>query len=161
MFKALHAYHCINLYITGLFQCNFEKDFCGMQMDPTADFEFQRRRGPTSTSMTGPNADYSSGIGKLKKQFFSNQKLSIPRFTDYDNLFWNLQTLLKEVHQKSEWYSARMYISEYVIKGCLGWYLILFEYNEHGDFMECPVLQLFHYYQTFCINDTLIRKEYI
>jgi hypothetical protein len=62
------------IHVTGLFSCNFENDVCGMQMDPTADFEFQRRRGPTSTSMTGPNADYSSGIGKLKKHFFSNQE---------------------------------------------------------------------------------------
>lgn len=66
------------IHVTGLFSCNFENDVCGMQMDPTADFEFQRRRGPTSTSMTGPNADYSSGIGKLKKHFFFQTKNNCP-----------------------------------------------------------------------------------
>ena len=65
------------IHVTGLFSCNFENDVCGMQMDPTADFEFQRRRGPTSTSMTGPNADYSSGIGKLKKRFFFKPRTTV------------------------------------------------------------------------------------
>lgn len=36
---------------------------CNYRNDPTADFEFTRTRGPTPTAMTGPNADYSSGIG--------------------------------------------------------------------------------------------------
>ncbi|XP_063406646.1 nematocyst expressed protein 6-like [Mytilus trossulus] len=49
--------------LKGLSHCNFEDDLCTYQNDPTADFEFQRRRGPTPTTMTGPNSDYSSGIG--------------------------------------------------------------------------------------------------
>lgn len=40
--------------------CNFEEEhICGYQSDSTADFNWERKRGPTETQETGPSIDVS------------------------------------------------------------------------------------------------------
>jgi len=43
--------------------CTFESGFCNMVQDGSDNFQWTRRRGPTPTSNTGPNADHTNGVG--------------------------------------------------------------------------------------------------
>ncbi|XP_053388194.1 uncharacterized protein LOC123563485 isoform X1 [Mercenaria mercenaria] len=67
-----HAYHCtidsshdIDLLGTLPLECHFHTDICSFTQDHTDDFDWVVQAGPTATSGTGPNADYSSGSGKF------------------------------------------------------------------------------------------------
>ena len=46
------------------FRCNFDRNMCGMTQDKLDDIDFERRRGSTSTSHTGPTRDHTSGRGR-------------------------------------------------------------------------------------------------
>lgn len=51
----------------GIFDCFFEEDFCLWQQDPTDQADWERTRGSTSTSDTGPTGDHTTGglLGEL------------------------------------------------------------------------------------------------
>ncbi|XP_060082176.1 meprin A subunit alpha-like [Ylistrum balloti] len=44
-------------------KCTFEFNFCEWEQDTTDDFDLERHMGPSSSGDTGPQADFSSGIG--------------------------------------------------------------------------------------------------
>lgn len=44
-------------------KCTFEFNFCQWSQDTNDDFDFERQMGDTGTPSTGPQADFSNGIG--------------------------------------------------------------------------------------------------
>ncbi|XP_066266318.1 deleted in malignant brain tumors 1 protein-like [Branchiostoma lanceolatum] len=46
-----------------IISCNFDFDDCGFTNDATADFQWTRNRGSTSSSSTGPSGDHTTGHG--------------------------------------------------------------------------------------------------
>ncbi|XP_019641852.1 PREDICTED: MAM and LDL-receptor class A domain-containing protein 1-like [Branchiostoma belcheri] len=56
--------HACGAVPTGTGDCNFESsDICGYTHDRTHDFDWQRHRGATSSSGTGPSQDHTTGTG--------------------------------------------------------------------------------------------------
>lgn len=60
-----------NLPVSGLLapalpgHCDFEADLCGYSQDKQGDdADWERRRGPTPTSYTGPRGDHTMGLGE-------------------------------------------------------------------------------------------------
>ena len=45
------------------FQCDFDKDMCGMTLDKKADIQFLSGSGSTPTRNTGPSYDHTTGQG--------------------------------------------------------------------------------------------------
>lgn len=41
--------------------CNFDANFCSWENDPDADFKWERNKGATFSSLTGPLTDHTSG----------------------------------------------------------------------------------------------------
>ncbi|XP_035695557.1 MAM and LDL-receptor class A domain-containing protein 1-like [Branchiostoma floridae] len=56
--------HACGAVPTGTGDCNFESsDICGYTHDRTHDFDWQRHRGSTLSSGTGPSQDHTTGTG--------------------------------------------------------------------------------------------------
>ncbi|CAH1274186.1 MAMDC2 [Branchiostoma lanceolatum] len=56
--------HACGAVPTGTGDCNFESaDICGYTHDRSHDFDWQRNRGSTSSSGTGPSQDHTTGSG--------------------------------------------------------------------------------------------------
>eukprot|EP00058_Branchiostoma_floridae_P021559 XP_002607049.1 hypothetical protein BRAFLDRAFT_118690 [Branchiostoma floridae] len=56
--------HACGAIPTGTGDCNFESsDICGYTHDRTHDFDWQRHRGSTLSSGTGPSQDHTTGTG--------------------------------------------------------------------------------------------------
>lgn len=45
-------------------KCTFEFNFCQWSQDTNDDFDFERQMGDTGTPSTGPQSDFSNGIGR-------------------------------------------------------------------------------------------------
>lgn len=65
-----HAYHCaidssnvLDLLGTKPVECHFHSDICNFMQDSSDQFDWVVQAGPTTTDGTGPNGDYSSGLG--------------------------------------------------------------------------------------------------
>ena len=81
-----HAYNCaidssnvVNLLGTLQLQCHFHTDICNLVQDTTDNFDWIVQAGPTATSGTGPNADYSSGSGKFALAVAQNHHGQVAR----------------------------------------------------------------------------------
>ena len=75
------------------FRCNFDRNMCGMTQDKVDDIDFERRRGSTRTSRTGPTRDHTSGRGR--SNFKNLQNHFTVQLTSSNNQRWkNDLTLL-------------------------------------------------------------------
>lgn len=81
-----HAYQCtidsshvINLLGSLPLECHFHTDTCSFTQDNTDDFDWVVQAGPTATTGTGPNADYSSGSGKFALAQAVNHHYAVAR----------------------------------------------------------------------------------
>lgn len=74
-------YHVDNsiffIQFAGAKKCDFESDFCQWTQDALNDFDFVRNNGPSQTNNTGPNHDYSNGIGKLTQYSSTSFKMKV------------------------------------------------------------------------------------
>ncbi len=51
-----------------IYKCNFEGDFCNFIQNKNDSFDWRRFTGRTPSSLTGPQADHTSGRGEYAQQ---------------------------------------------------------------------------------------------
>ena len=51
----------ILLSVPGVFNCNFENNFCGWTQAHDDQFDWTRQSRPTGTTNTGPSRDHTTG----------------------------------------------------------------------------------------------------